>query len=283
MLPHDDYAGNLSHVDTARDASRSGVQSLDIALRILDVLVRAGRPLSLREFSTRCRMSSSKLHRYLHSFVSAGMMTQYRRAGDYDLGNFALQVGLAAFHRVDLLNNVAEGLPELALETGTPALLAVWSDQGPTIIRLHKGPHPINATFSVGSVLPLLSSATGRVFLAYLPTSTTAPILAQEVTETAGVEDSKLIVSEVQKQGVAITRGSLVSGWTGISAPIFNVHQEILGAVTIMSRTDPATEEKLIGLLKAFTAGSARFGQLIKGFDQQLLKHSQLTVGLFFV
>jgi hypothetical protein len=25
MLPHDDYAGNLSHVDTARDASRSGV------------------------------------------------------------------------------------------------------------------------------------------------------------------------------------------------------------------------------------------------------------------
>lgn len=53
--------------------------------------------------------------------VSAGMMTQMRRAGEYDLGISALEVGLAAIQRIDLVNSVADRLPELVMDTGVPA------------------------------------------------------------------------------------------------------------------------------------------------------------------
>src|SRR5687768_677273 len=88
--------------------SRSGIQSLDTALKILRVLATAESGLSLKEFAARCRMQPSKLHRYLHSFVAAGMMAQTHRSGDYDLGKLALEVGLAAIQRIDLINNTAD-------------------------------------------------------------------------------------------------------------------------------------------------------------------------------
>jgi DNA-binding IclR family transcriptional regulator len=252
MHPLDTNGGDQHRTGGLQELSRAGIQSLDIALRTLRVLVDAGRPLSLKEFSARCRMSPSKLHRYLQSFVSAGMMTQMRRAGDYDLGNFALEVGLAAIQRIDQVNSVADRLPELAIQTGAPVSMSIWSAQGPTIVRWEKGSQPINTAFSVGSLLPLLSSATGNVFLAYLPASVTADLVAAETAMCDETKSIETIVAEVQHQGYAIMRGRFIPGLTGISAPVLNAYSQLLGAVTILTRTNQPNEQRLVEQLLTF-------------------------------
>jgi DNA-binding IclR family transcriptional regulator len=236
--------------------SRAGVQSLDIALRILRVLVTADRPLSLKEFSAQCKMSPSKLHRYLHSYVAAEMIAQTRRAGEYELGKLALEIGLAAVQRIDLVNNAADRLAELVYETAVPASLSVWSAQGPTVIRWQRGAQAINTAFSIGSMLPLLSSATGNVFLAYLPLTVTTPIIMKEITVplTEVTNSIEEVTTLVRRQGYAIWRGAFIPGLTGISSPILNQPQEIMAAVTILTRTDQATEQSLIDRLLTFTA-----------------------------
>lgn len=240
-------------------SSRSGVQSVDIALGILQVLMHAETPLSLKEFSYRCRMSPSKLHRYLHSFAEAGLITHTHRAGEYALGKLALELGLAAIQRIDLLNNAADMLHLLAIETGAPASLSVWSAHGPTIIRWQRGSEPINTAFSVGSVLPLLISATGNVFLAYLPERTTAPVISREASSippaelTRTIDDIKQVV---RREGHAISRGAFIPGLTGLAAPILNGDHEALAAVTILTQSGEgsAKERSLVNSLLTFAA-----------------------------
>lgn len=238
--------------------SRSGVQSLEIALKILKVLANAESGLSLKEFAARCKMQPSKLHRYLHSFVAAGMMAQTHRSGDYDLGKLALDVGLAAIQRIDLVNNTANRLFELVADTGAPVSLSVWSAQGPTIVRWERSPRAINTAYAIGSLLPLLGSATGNVFVAYLRQNLLTPVIAREsnapmVDITKSIE---MITSEVQQQGFAISRGGFIAGVTGISAPILNAQKEAIAAVTILTRTDESeiTERTLINKLLTFAA-----------------------------
>jgi DNA-binding IclR family transcriptional regulator len=190
--------------------------------------------------------------------VAAGMMMQTRRSGDYDLGKLALEVGLAAIQRIDLVNNTADRLFELVTDTEAPVSLSVWSAQGPTIIRWERSPRAINTAYSIGSLLPLLSSVTGDVFLAYLPNSVATPVVVRESNAPMAdvMKSIELITLEVRRQGYAISRGGFIPGLTGISAPILNKQEEAVAAVTILTRTDEseATERTLIRKLSTFAA-----------------------------
>jgi DNA-binding IclR family transcriptional regulator len=241
-------------MQTKRD-NRSGVQSVEIAIRVLQVLVSAGHPLNLKEFSTLCRMNPSKLHRYLVSFVTTGMIAQTRRAGEYDLGKLAVEIGLAAIQRIDLANYAADHLDDLVSKTGVPASLSVWSPHGPTTVRWQRAPQPINTAFSIGSLLPLLSSATGNVFLAYMPASVTGPIVANETAASGEEANLNEIVNSVREKGYAMSRGTFIPGLTGISAPILDERKEIQAAVTIITRISEAREQAMVEAILAFTAG----------------------------
>ena len=108
-----------------------GVQSVDIAVRLLQVIAAAPGPLSLKDVSDAAGMPPSKAHRYLASFVAAGLVTQKHRSGAYDLGRAALRLGLAAMARLDIVNDAASAMEDLVERSGATALLAVWAQSRP--------------------------------------------------------------------------------------------------------------------------------------------------------
>lgn len=249
--------GLLGH-PPRNDRDTSGIQSVDVAMKILRVIVNAHEPLSLKEFSTRSQMSPSKLHRYLHSFVEAGLMTRVRGAGLYELGPFAVETGLAALQRMELVNQVADKLAELADETEHSNCLSVWSAKGPTIIRWQKGRKSINTAFGVGDVLPLLTSATGNIFLAYLPRDETAPFVEKERIDLPAERVTAInideIAAKIQEQHYTLSRGYFIAGVFGLAAPIFNWENGLEAAVTIVGRNpvDEAAEVELANRLVRF-------------------------------
>ncbi|MBA5844819.1 IclR family transcriptional regulator domain-containing protein, partial [Escherichia coli] len=62
--------------------------------------------------------------------------------------------------------------------------IAVWGNQGPTIVHWMESSHPAKASLKLGDVMPLLGSATGLLFAAYLPRSKTAAMLERELADT---------------------------------------------------------------------------------------------------
>lgn len=223
-------------------AGSRGIQSVEIGNRVLMVLMRAGGPLPLKAIAQAAGISASNAHRYLASYVRDGLVVQDGDGGRYDLGPIALQLGLAAMGRLDPVARAAAELPALAEASGFTAHLAVWSLHGAVVVRLHRSRVPFVGALSLGSVMPLLRSATGRTFLAWLPESVTAPVLATE-TRAAGRDlppvDVDALVAEIRARRVATVDGSVVPGLAAASSPVLDWQNEAQCVLTLIG-TDRA-------------------------------------------
>ena len=71
-----------------------GVQSLEIGIGVLKVLMESGASLMLKEIAAAADMPSSKAHRYLVSLIRAGLVEQDPQNSKYDLGPLAIPLGL---------------------------------------------------------------------------------------------------------------------------------------------------------------------------------------------
>jgi DNA-binding IclR family transcriptional regulator len=109
-------------------------------------------------------MSPAKAHRYLVSFVEAGLVVQLERTGEYDLGPLATRLGLAAIQRFDVVRTAGERLAELRDAVDATTLLALWTDVGPTVARIVLSAHPVTLAVRIGTAFLILSTATGRVY-----------------------------------------------------------------------------------------------------------------------
>jgi DNA-binding IclR family transcriptional regulator len=250
------------------DSQSGGIKSLDAALRVLASMSAQNGPLPLSEIARACKMPPSKVHRYLASFLRAGLVKQEGPSGRYDLGPGAMQLGLAAIARHDFVNHTAGGLPELSAETGMTVLLSVWGNGGATVVRWERGISPTVTSMGLGTTLPLLNSATGRAFLAWAPPAQIAklrdtelrraarnPALLHDFRATAAGIDE--LIGEIRARGYASVDGRFIPGLVAAAAPVLDWQHEAQAVVTLVG-TDPLDIEPgsgpIQGLL-AFCAG----------------------------
>ena len=87
----------------------------------------------------------------------------------------------------------------LVEQIGHTLALAVWGNHGPTIVHWEESPQAVTVNLRLGDVMPLLSSATGRCFAAFLSREAITPLLKDEI-------------ALAQKQGRADVPASLAAG-----------------------------------------------------------------------
>ncbi|WP_188590623.1 IclR family transcriptional regulator, partial [Achromobacter denitrificans] len=155
--------------------SSTGIQSAEIALDVLTRLAELGGALSVSELGRSLDMPRAKVHRYLVSLERRGYVEQDAASARYRLGPQALHTGLAALAEVDFVKLAAGGLDGLSAAIGQTVFISVWGQHGPTIVQWRDARLPVTVNVRVGSVLPLLNSATGRVYAAWLPETLALP------------------------------------------------------------------------------------------------------------
>jgi DNA-binding IclR family transcriptional regulator len=114
---------------------RAGIQSVEVGFELLDALSQADGALMLRDLAAAAGMSAAKAHRYLVSFQRMGLVVQDPVSTRYDLGPAALRIGLASLARLDAVKFARERIDGLLAETGHTLAIAVWGNQGPTIVH----------------------------------------------------------------------------------------------------------------------------------------------------
>jgi len=159
---------------------KNGVQSLEIGMTILRAISTGHRAMMLKDIAAAADMPASKVHRYIVSLVRCGLVEQDPMTSRYDLGPFALSLGLVAVDRLDRVKLGLSAIAELRDEVNQTTALAVWSDNGPVIIRSMRPYRPITVNVVTGTALQLLTSASGRVFGACLPRDTTEALMGRE-------------------------------------------------------------------------------------------------------
>ena len=230
-------------VKTVIRSDKGGVQSAEVALRLLRVLVEARKPMMLRDLAAAGRMPPAKAHRYLVSLGREGYVEQDGTGGLYDLGPYALELALACLARIDYVRIASAALPELCRRVDETVALAVWGSRGPAFVRWEEPPHAVASNVRVGSVIPVLHSASGRVLAAYLPREIVDPFIAEELKQAARSRHKRgprsrraveVMLSEVRRTGLARVSGDLLSGINAISAPVFNHRRRVVLALTVL-------------------------------------------------
>ena len=218
----------------AKKRVRRGIQSIDTGIRLLEVLERANGPLALKDLSAQADLDPSSAHRYLASFVRCGLVRQ-EPDSRYDFGPLALQMGLAAVRRIDPVQMTEQALPALVAQTGYTALLSVWSNRGPTVVHWQRAAIPLVTNLALGSVLPVSRSATGIVFVGFLPANVTAEALAAEARrEHIDRPAFERDVERARRTRLAFVDSSVIPGLSAVSSPVLQWNGEAAAAVTLI-------------------------------------------------
>ncbi|MCS6763148.1 MAG: IclR family transcriptional regulator [Candidatus Protistobacter heckmanni] len=242
------------------------IQSLEIGFRLVREIESAPRGLSLKDVSAHTGMPRSKAHLYLGTFLSLGLLAR-DGAGNYRLGPYALQIGLSALRQSGVVDLAEEAMREVQDATAHAVHLAIWGNHGPTIVCKLDGRMKVPMSIQVGYVLPLLTSASGRVFLAYEYPQLLQPILERE-QPGAKLADKAVaaVIKDVRKVGMGGSSGRIYEGLAALSCPVLNHRGELCAALTILDTAallDMRVDGKSAAILrKAAEEISTRLGKL---------------------
>ena len=221
--------------------ARSGIQSIEVGFRLLDVLTHTNGPMMLRDLARAAPMNPAKAHRYLVSFARLGLVTQTPE-GRYDLGPFALEMGLVSLNRQDPMRRARPAAAALRDEIDHTIGLAVWGNLGPVIVHWEEASHPVTVSLRLGDVMPMLNSATGRVFGAYLPRAQTLPFIQRELERAAARHDNSAddnpelprtldaydtLCADVRTHGASRIHGGVLPGTNAMSLPVFDANGQL--------------------------------------------------------
>jgi DNA-binding IclR family transcriptional regulator len=234
----------------AEDDERLGIQSVEVAATILAAMTKATHPLALKDLAQLSEMPAGKVHRYLVSLGRTGFVSQDRGNGRYGIGHAAIALGLAGVRSIDAVRCASAALAHLRDDAGETALLAIWTRSGPVITQLEDSNQPLFMNIRVGSILPILRSAIGQVFAAYLAADETRELLHREVELLRhGIEASEYSrasisarLARIREQGFASVTGQLVPGITAIAAPVLDHRGSIVAAVAVIGRMEDMDE-----------------------------------------
>ena len=237
------------------DHLRAGIQSVEVGFELLNALSNAPGALMLRDLAAAAGMSAAKAHRYLVSFQRMGLVMQEPVSTRYDLGPAALRLGLASLSRIDAVKLARERMADLLQATGHTLAIAVWGNQGPTMVHWIEAPQTVPVTLRLGDVMPLLTSATGRCFAAFMGSEgrdaqRIAPMIRDELARLkklpqTGVpltdvpqtpQDVTALLEQTRAHGLGRVVHSLLPGVGGFCAPVFDAQGHLaLGLVVLGS------------------------------------------------
>lgn len=271
----DGEAGLLTKPTDRKKASAGGgkgnnIQAVRNAIEVLKSVSAIRHPALLREIAAATDLSASRAHRYLASLCETGLLVQDATSGRYEFGPTLVELGVSALGRIDAVRLGSEALLRLNELTGLDSHLNCWGTNGPTVLKWEPGHFGYAVRIREGRNLPVLLTATGRVFLAYLPASETAAIVENELVlfrDRAGGGpagpglDVASIRADVRRTGLACSLGEMNSSISALSAPAFDRDNRLSVTLTVLGIAgsfDTSAEGQIASHLRTVAAELSR-------------------------
>jgi DNA-binding IclR family transcriptional regulator len=245
-------------------SDRGGVQSVTVAAHILNALAKAGGRVALKTLAAETGLARAKVHRYLRSLRTAGLVAQQPDTSLYQLGPQAIAIGLSALRGVNPVAEVCNALPALRDNINQTVTAAVWSEAGPILVAMQESDHWLTMNIRIGSRLPVLTTAIGRIFLAYLPDGDVAALVAAErkaaqahAAELPSPEDLHDFTAEIRRRRLARIPSPLVPGIDALAAPVFDFTNKLVAVVCVVARSEAKITGWSGSAVRALTVAAA--------------------------
>lgn len=221
-------------------SGRNRSSSLRRALGILQSLIEPssnGRGVSLSELAASMDMNKSTLLRLIEPLRDAQLVEQ-APDGRYRVGIGAVTLGGAYLARLDMRGETRPILEQLAVETGETLHLLVYVQGEVSYVEKIDGPSSIQMASRIGDRVPAYCTASGKVFLAYLPDAHFEQAVAKgmPVRTPNTITSRELLREELERtreRGFGIDNIENEPDIRCVSVPVFDNAGQIAAAISI--------------------------------------------------
>jgi DNA-binding IclR family transcriptional regulator len=228
--------------------SAVGVQSVDRALRILEILARSGES-GVTEIAAALEVHKSTAFRLVATLEQHGLVEQVEGRGKYRLGVGLLRLAGATSARLDVVQEARPLCKQLAAATGETVNLATLSGHSALYLDQVAGPSALQPHNWVGQHIPLHATSNGKVLLAWLAQAELGELLGRLPAFTGSTITTKAqlkrALDTVREQGYAVAVDELEVGLTAIAAPIRNAHGDVIASLSVSGPTFRLTETRV--------------------------------------
>ncbi|WP_282936806.1 IclR family transcriptional regulator [Paenibacillus sp. RC67] len=236
------------------------IQSLDRALRILDLFDEQESELKITEISRKMELHKSTVHSLLKTLQEHRYMEQNPETGKYRLGMKLLERGNLLLQHLDIRTLARTELLMLASATGQTAHLVIQEGREGVYIDKVEGPRAVIRYSRIGRRIPLHCSSVGKVLAAFLPQAERDHLLQGydfTVHTPRTITDKMMFIKELEQvkvDGYAIDNQENEPGVRCVAVPIRNHTGQVIAAVsisTLVSNVDDNELEAFISVLKS--------------------------------
>jgi len=230
------------------NGTAAGVQSVDRALSILEVLARVGTA-GVTEIAAELGVHKSTAFRLVSTLEQHRLVEQAGDRGRYALGVGLLRLAGATTARLDLVQEARPVCRQLAADTGETVNLTVLAEHSALYLDQVAGSSALQSHNWVGQHIPLHATSNGKVLLSELEPEQVDAQLGQlnrftprTITRKAELRQE---LERVREQGYSVAVDELEIGLTAVAAPIRNAHGDIVASISVSGPTFRLTEERI--------------------------------------
>jgi DNA-binding IclR family transcriptional regulator len=257
--------------ETAGAQATGGVQSVDRAISVLEILAQRGEA-GVSEVAAEIDVHKSTAFRLLGALEARGLVEQAGERGKYRLGFGIVRLAGAVIGRIDVTQEGRPVCERLAREMEETVNIAVREQNFEINLFQARGPASVSSHNWVGQLSPLHATSSGKILLAHLPAKDRAEVLSgtslEKITPNTLTAKSTLEknLAEARERGYAYALEELEIGLHAMAAPVRSRDGEVIAAVSASGPSYRFTEERMHELapvlIKGATEISHRMGYI---------------------
>jgi DNA-binding IclR family transcriptional regulator len=244
-------------------ATPPDLESVDLVVRLLELLAEARQPKGVTEVARELGISKARAHRHLRALVQRGYAMQDSRSEGYEVGIRVLTLGEQARERFDVIRAIRPFMASLREATGLAVTASALVGNEVVVLEMLQGASPIDFGVRPGSRLDLHASAHGLVCMAFGPPHLLDIALARPLRRwtphtLADPVMVKAAVERVRRQGWATAVDAVQIGVNALAAPVLDHRNICRGAVALVGATQFIPAEPSPGQLELVATAAAQ-------------------------
>ena len=243
------------------------VRAVERAMRILSAFDSEHRERGVSEIAQATGLHKATTHRIMMTLLNGGFLERAPDGERFRLGIRVVELGLGALRGLDLRRAAFPYMQQLVERFDETCDLGIF-DRGTVLyVEVVHSRHSLTIAARVGRRLPAYCTASGRVFLAFLPAEVVEPLLngpLEPCTEktTTSLAQLREELEATRQRGYALDDEEFEKGIRAVSAPIRDIDGNVIAALSVpgpVYRMPPERMQEIVAaLLEACNAISAR-------------------------
>lgn len=236
-----------------------GVQSVVLALSILEALGEARGHLGVTALAESLGTTKSRIHRHLQTLVQQGYIVQSPLTERYRLGSKLIELGNAAISSSDIVGIASQPMRALRDSCDQAVILGQIEEDGIRILTALSGKAPVEVGVRPGSVLDFSTSAQGKMAMAFMPEKHRERIFARPLPEATpySITDPDVLrqhLDVIRTRGWGEAPNEAAIGLSALAFPVLGSSGDLVGTLAIVGLTQfikspPAPEQiRFVGL-----------------------------------